>query len=82
MIVTDAYSMCPYIHQTSSKPTKSTTTLLEDNPAHFGYPHTIITDNVTTSSSTDRGITHLTGTPTIQQQTELQNETYKRSLKK
>ena len=70
LIVTDAYSKYPCIHQTSSTSTKATTTLLEEDFAHFGYPHTIISDNATTFSSAEfqewchyRGIKHLTGAP-------------------
>ena len=50
--------------------TKATTTLLEEDFAHFGYPHTIVSDNATTISSAEfqewchyRGIKHLTGAP-------------------
>ena len=70
LIVTDAYSKYPCIHQTSSTSTKATTTLLEEDFAHFGYPHTIVSDNATTFSSAEfqewchyRGIKHLTGAP-------------------
>ena len=70
MIVTDAYSKYLCIHQTSSRSTKATTTLLEEDFAHFGYPHTIVSDNATTFSSAEfqewchyRGIKHLTGAP-------------------
>ena len=48
LIVTDAYSKYPCIHQTSSTSTKATTTLLEEDFAHFGYLHTIVSDNATT----------------------------------
>ncbi|KAL5508850.1 hypothetical protein EMCRGX_G004106 [Ephydatia muelleri] len=47
-----------------------TTDLLEQDFAHFGYPHTIVSDNATTFSSEEfqawcreRGIIHLTGAP-------------------
>ena len=70
LIVTDAYSKYPCIHQTSSTSTQATTTLLEEDFAHFGYPHTIVYDNATTFSSAEfqlwchqRGIKHLTGAP-------------------
>ena len=46
LIVTDAYSKYPCIHQTSSTSTQATTTLLEEDFAHFGYPHTIVSDNI------------------------------------
>ena len=70
LIVTDAYSKYPCIHQTSSISTQATTTLLEEEFAHFGYPHIIVSTNATTFSSAEfqlwchqRGIKHLTGTP-------------------
>ena len=70
LIVTDVYSKYLCIHQTSSTSTKATTTLLEEDFAHFGYPHTIVSDNATTFSSAEfqewchyRGIKHLTGAP-------------------
>ena len=70
LIITDAYSKYPCIHPTTSTSTKTTTDLLEIDFAHFGYPHTLVTDNATTFTSEEfqvwcqeRGITHLTGTP-------------------
>ena len=53
LIVTDAYSKYPCIHQTSSTSTQATTTLLEEDFAHFGHPHTIVSDNATTFSSAE-----------------------------
>ena len=53
LIVTDAYSKYPCIHQTSSTSTWATTTLLEEDFAHFGYPHIIVFDNATMLSSTE-----------------------------
>ena len=50
LIVTDAYSKYPCIHQTSSTSTQATTTLPEEDFAHFGYPHTMVSDNTTTFS--------------------------------
>ena len=70
MVVVDAYSKYPCIHMTQSVSTKSTTELLEQDFAHFGYPHTIVSDNATTFMSAEfkewckeRGIVHLTGAP-------------------
>ena len=70
LIVTDAYSKYPCFHQISSTSTQATTTLLEEDFAHFGYPHTIVSDNATTISSAEfqlwchqRSIKHLTGAP-------------------
>lgn len=61
--------LTPSIH-VSILSTKETTELLEQDFAHFGYPHTIVTDNATSFVSEEfqaycreRGITNLTGTP-------------------
>ena len=70
LVLVDAYSKYPCVHPTSSVSTKSTTDLLEAEFAHFGFPHTIVTDNATTFTSGEfqewcrkRGIIHLTGAP-------------------
>ncbi|XP_067945052.1 uncharacterized protein [Watersipora subatra] len=70
LVVVDAYSKDPCIHPTTSTSTKTTTELREQNFAHFGYPHTIVSDNATTFKSEefqrcsrDHGIVHLTGAP-------------------
>ncbi len=70
LVMIDAYSKYPSIHRTSSTSTKATTDLLEEEFAHFGYPHTIVTDNATSFTSEEfqswcreRGIIHLTGAP-------------------
>lgn len=70
LVLVDSYSKYPCIHPTSSITTKATTDLLEQDFAHFGYPHTIVTDNATSFLSEEfqlwcqeRGITHLTGAP-------------------
>ena len=59
-----------HIHPTTSTSSKSTTAILEQEFAHFGYPHTLVTDNATTFMSQEfqawckqRGIVHLTGAP-------------------
>ena len=69
LVLVDAYSKYPCIHPTTSTSTKATTDLLEEDFAHFGYPH-IVSDNATTFSSEEfqawcreRGIIHLTGAP-------------------
>ena len=68
----DAYSMYPSFHPTTLTSTKSITELLEQDFAHFGYPHTIVSDNATSFSSEEfqawcceRCIIHLTGALTI-----------------
>lgn len=69
-VLVDAYSKYPCIHATSSVSTKATIELLEEDFAHFGYPHTIVSDNATCFTSAEfqewcksRGIVHLTGAP-------------------
>ena len=69
-VLVDAYSKYPCIHPTTSTSSKSTTAILEQEFAHFGYPHTLVTDNATTFMSQEfqawckqRGIVHLTGAP-------------------
>ncbi|KAL5477849.1 hypothetical protein EMCRGX_G024698 [Ephydatia muelleri] len=68
LVLIDAFSKYPCIHPTSSTSTKSTTELLEQDFAHFGYPHSIVSDNATSFTSEEfqswcreRGIIHLTG---------------------
>ena len=70
LVLVDAYSKYPCIHPTTSTSSKSTTAILEQEFAHFGYPHTLMTDNATTFMSQEfqawckqRGIVHLTGAP-------------------
>ena len=54
----------------SSTSNRATLDLLEEDFAHFGYPHTLVSDNASTFTSEEfqswckeRGITHLTGAP-------------------
>ena len=69
----DVYSKYWCIHPTTSTSTKSTSELLEQDFAHYGYPHTIALDNATLYPSEEfqawcreRGIiVHLTGAHTI-----------------
>ena len=70
LVLTDAFSKYPCIHPTQAVTAKATIDLLEIDFAHFGYPHTIVTDNATAFMSDEfqswckeRGITHLTGAP-------------------
>jgi hypothetical protein len=70
LVLTDAYSKYPCIHVTQSTSSSTTIDLLEQDFAHFGYPHTLVTDNATTFTSEEfqdwcqeRGITHLSGAP-------------------
>ena len=69
-----------WYHPTTSMSTKATTDLLEQDFAHFGYPHTIISDNATSFSSEEfqawcreRGIIHLTSAPITRLQMEQQS---------
>ena len=70
LVLTDAYSKYPCIHPTQSVTAKATIDLLEEDFAHFGYPHTLVTDNASAFLSEEfqcwckeRGIAHLTGAP-------------------
>ncbi|CAM1312014.1 Uncharacterised protein g5872 [Pycnogonum litorale] len=70
LVITDAYSKYPCIHTTPSVSTRATIDLLEEDFAHFGFPHTLVTDNTSSFKSEEfqswcqeRGITHLTGAP-------------------
>lgn len=70
LIMVDAYSKYPCIHPTSSVSAKATIDLLEQDFAHFGNPHTLVTDNASAFKSeefqnwcNERGIVHLTGAP-------------------
>ena len=88
----DAYSNYPCIHQTSSTSPKATINLLEEDFAHFGYPHTLVSDNAMTFTSEEfeewgksRGIVHLTGAPcypATNRVAERLVQTFKRSLTK
>ena len=66
----DAYLKYPCIYPTTSVSTQTTINLLENSFTHFGYPHTIVSNNATTFTSEmfrqyckERGIVHLTGAP-------------------
>ena len=70
LLLTDAYSNYPCIHQTSPTSSKATIELLEQDFAHFGYPHTLVSDNSSSFTSEEfqewskaRGIVNLTGPP-------------------
>ena len=92
LVMVDAYSKYPCIHPTSSTSTKATTDLLEQDFAHFGFPHTIVSDNATTfmfgefqAWCQERGITHLTGAPyhpATNGAAERLVQTFKQALKK
>ncbi|XP_014780676.1 uncharacterized protein K02A2.6 [Octopus bimaculoides] len=47
LVVTDAYTKYPCIHATTFVSSKTTMDLLEEDFAHFDYPHTIVSDNAT-----------------------------------
>ena len=70
LVLVDTYSKYPCIHPTTSTSSKSTTAIFEQEFAHFGYFHTLVTDNATTFMSQEfqacckqRGIVHLIGAP-------------------
>nr|CAB3223623.1 uncharacterized protein K02A2.6-like [Phallusia mammillata] len=70
LLLIDAYSKYPCIHPTQSISAKTTIDLLENDFSHFGYPHTLVTDNAPTFMSEqfqnyckERGIVHVTGAP-------------------
>ena len=70
LVLTDAYTKYPCIHPTQSVSSRATIDLLEQDFAHFGYPHALVTDNASAFMSEEfqawckeRGITHLTGAP-------------------
>ena len=70
LVITDAYTKYPCIHPTASISTKATILQLEEDFSHFGYPHSIVSDNATCFTSDEfqvyckeRGIVHLTGAP-------------------
>ena len=92
LVITDAYSKYPCVHPTSSTSTRATLDLLEEDFAHFGYPHSLVTDNAPTFTSgefqswcKERGITHLTGAPyhpATNGAAERLVETFKQAMKK
>ena len=92
LVMVDAFSKYPCIHPTSSTSTKTTTDLLEQDFAHFGYPHTIVSDDATTFMSEEfqawcknRGIIHLTGAsyhPATNGAAERLVQSFKQALKK
>lgn len=92
LVITDAYSKYPCIHPTSSTSSRATIDLLEEDFAHFGYPHALVTDNAPTFTSEEfqswckeRGITHLTGAPyhpATNGAAERLVQSFKKSLKK
>ena len=70
LVLMDVYSKCSCEHPTISTSTKAMMDLLEEDFAHFVYPHTLVTDNATMFLSEEfqawcweQGITHLIGVP-------------------
>ena len=45
LVMVDAFSKYPCVHPMSSISTKATICKLDEDFAHFGYPHAIVTDN-------------------------------------
>ena len=92
MLLTDAFSKYPCIHPTASLSTKATIDILETEFAHFGHPHTVVSDNAATFKSDEfqnwcreRGIIHLTGAPyhpATNGVVERLAQTFKKALKK
>ena len=82
----------PCIHQMSAITTKATIRKLEEDFAHFGYPHTLVSDNAQCFQSAEfqqwcqqRGIEHLSGAPYHPQTNgaaERLVQTFKQSLRK
>jgi len=70
LVVTDAYTKYPCIHATQLVSAKSTIKLLQEDFAHFCFPHTVVIDCAATFKSEEfqefckeNGIVHLTGAP-------------------
>nr|CAB3249686.1 uncharacterized protein K02A2.6-like [Phallusia mammillata] len=92
LLMIDAYSKYPCIHATSLMTSKATMNLLEEDFAHFGYPHTIVSDNAQAFVSAEfqdfcrqRGIVHLTGAPyhpSTNGAAERLVQTFKKAMKK
>jgi len=80
------------IHATQSVSAKSTIKLLQEDFAHFGFPHTVVTDCAVTFKSDEfqefckeNGIVHLTGAPyhpATNGAAERLVQTFKQALKK
>jgi len=91
-VVTDAYTEYPCIHATQSVSAKPTIKLLQGDFAHFGFPHTVVTDCAATFKSDEfqefykeNGIVHLTGAPyhpATNGAAERLVQTFKQALKK
>ncbi|GFR92835.1 Pol polyprotein [Elysia marginata] len=65
LMLIDAYSTYPTIHATSPTSNRATIHILEEDFAHFGFCHTIVSDNATPFTSNElqswcreRGISH------------------------
>ncbi|GFR83010.1 transposon Tf2-9 polyprotein [Elysia marginata] len=92
LVMVNAHSKYPCIHPMSSISTKATTRRLDEDFAHLGYPHAIVTDNTACFLSTEfqtwceqRGIQHLHGAPYHPETNgaaERLVQTFKESLKK
>ena len=92
LVITDAYSKYPCIHPTSSTSTRAILYLLDENFAHFGFPHALVTDNAPTFTSEEfqhwckeRGVTHLTEAPyhpATNRAAERLVQTFKQALRK
>ena len=92
LVLTDTYSKYLCIHPTQAVTAKATMDLLEQDFAHFGYPHSLVTDNATAFTSDEfqswckeRGTMHLIGAPyhpATNGAAERLVQTFKQALKK
>lgn len=92
LVVIDAFSKYTCIHPVASLSAQATMQMLEQDFSHFGYPHTLVTDNAASFHSEEfkaycleRGIIHLTGAPYHPATNGLAEriiQTFKQSLKK
>ena len=51
LVIVYAYSKYPCIYSTKTVLSKSTMALLEETFAHFGYTHSLVTDNTSSFTS-------------------------------
>ena len=91
-VLVDSYSKYPWIEATQSVSSNATTDILEKVCAHFGYMHTLVTDNHAGLTSDEfqtwckeRGIVQLRGAPYFPASNGLAErmmQTFKQALRK